>query len=90
MERHPDAKWLRGAVPSYLEAAMKVMYLCLTCLNVSAEACECHNRPMIRCGVDEPSRPGTSPQLGTHPHANHWLINTLRMLKQAPDNLPKN
>jgi hypothetical protein len=69
---------------------MKIIYLCLTCLNVSAEPRDCHNQPMIRCGTDEPARASNSPQLGLHPHASHWLIDTIRMLQHSSDDLPKN
>ncbi len=45
---------------------------------------------MLRCGTDEPSRLGNSPQLGLHPHTKHWLIETLRTLQSGADELPKN
>ena len=57
---------------------MAYVYLCLTCLRLKPKEGQCHNRPLIRCAPDWPD----TVQLGLHPHAPHWLLQTLREMQQ--------
>lgn len=54
---------------------MDAVYLCLTCLRVSALAGECHDRLMIRCGNFEPSPNGHDGGPA------HWLVETISNLQ---------
>jgi len=52
---------------------MDAVYLCLTCLKVSALAGDCHERPMIRCG----DFGGDLGQAVEEAPATHWLVQTV-------------
>lgn len=63
---------------------MEAVYLCLTCLKVSAVAGECHERPMIRCG-------DYGLGIGSHRNANpstHWLVETVAALQGSKPDEP--
>jgi hypothetical protein len=51
---------------------MDAVYLCLTCLKMSALAGDCHERPMIRCGDF-----GANAAQALEAPATHWLVQTV-------------